>query len=251
MDIEKLRSQVKSMVGKTITHKTCSYFYNIDKSDAEKSEAIGDSEFDLVAVINTTNVIDSHMDLHLKGLWDESSLSGLSYIIDHDYSISSLIAAPQDVKAEVQSIRWKKLGLDINGTTDALVFKVKIKDYANESFIKAYKSGVPLQNSIRMRYGDVYLSVNNSEFKEEYANWNKYLKFAINPEKAIEEGYFFAVKTAYAFLEGSSVLRGSNMYTPLLEKQENTGDEPITNKNEGQESPKQLENLYSYYKTIH
>lgn len=205
---------------KEATHKLCSLTYRSD--DAEKAEGEA-TDFDFVAVINTTNWMDSHRDVHAKGIWEEDSLNGLSYIIDHNFGVSGLIAKPADVKASVRRMRWKQLGLDLNGTTDALIFEVKLKDYANPDFIRLRNGGVELQNSIRMSYDEVVLCVNDKEYGAEFEAWNKYIKEVVNFEEAEKVGYFWYVKKAKARLEGSAVLRGSNGITPILEKQENAG----------------------------
>lgn len=253
MDIEKLRSKKSAMIGKTITHKTCSYnLVESEKSTIKSVLESDDSDYDFVAVVNSTNVIDSHSDLHLDGLWNEKSFNGLSYVLDHDFSVSGLIAQPSDVKALVRRMDWNDLGVNSDGKTDALLYYVKLRDYANPDFVRAYKNGVTLQNSVRMRYEVVHLAVNNKDFKEEYANWNKYLKFAINPEKAIEDGYFFAVEKASLFLESSAVLRGSNQYTPLLEKQVEEKQVNTQSPEVGDKATQEVNNsYYSYYKTIH
>lgn len=248
INIEKLRAQKSEKLASVATFKNCSLQLHADSS----IKAEGDSTSDLVAVINTSNWLDSHGDVHAKGIWDDSPMDGISYVLDHDFSVSGLIAQPSDVKVEVRRMRWKQLGLDINGTTDALVYNVDLKEYASPDFIRAYNNGVIMQNSVRMRYDELVLCVNNKDYGAEFEAWNKYIKEVANREDAEEMGYFWYIKKARIHLEGSAVLRGSNGITPMLTtKQENTGDEPITNKNEGKESLEKLEYSYSYYKTIH
>jgi hypothetical protein len=46
--------------------------------------------------------------------------------------------------------------------------------------------------------------------------FNKYISLIANQEKAIEQGYFWAVLEAEIVEEGSSVVRGSNDITPML-----------------------------------
>ncbi|HWL22309.1 MAG TPA: hypothetical protein VNR38_00915 [Ureibacillus sp.] len=234
MDIEKLRSVTKDRIGKSVTYKVCSFNQVANNSATKAEDTEQDSGNVIYPIINTTNFLDSHGDVHAKGIWGEEPIEGISYIIDHNYGVDGLVASPKDVRVYVERLRWKQLGLDINGTTDALRFEVTLQDYANDKFVKALKAGVPLQNSVRMIYEDLSLCVNNSDFKDEYANWNKYLKEVANQEDAMELGYFWYVKKARVFLEGSAVLRGSNNMTPMQTKEEeNTGDEPITNKEEG------------------
>lgn len=225
-EIVKNKHAIKSQkLASVITHKCNSFvFRSSDSSKAEGEE--GGQGNTIRAVINTTNWLDSHADVHAKGIWEDSPLDGISYVLDHDFSVSGLIAQPSDVKAEVMRLRWKQLGLDINGTTDALVYTVTLQPYASPDFIRAYENGVVMQNSVRMRYEDLVLCVNDKEYGAEFEAWNKYIKEVANREDAENLGYFWYIKKARIVLEGSAVLRGSNAITPMLQsKQESeTGD---------------------------
>lgn len=241
MDIEKLRSQTKDRVGKTVMFKTCSFSSNnsIEKTET-KSDSVGSEykDYDFVAIVSTALFIDSHNDVHLPKMWREESFKDISYIIDHNFAVSSLIASPKDLLIKIGSKPWRELGYDADGETEVLMFYVKLQDYSNKSFVEAYKSGVPLQNSVRMKYNDIVLCVNNENEKQEFANWNKYFNMVANKEKAIEDGFFFAVKSADLVLESSSVLRGSNSMTPIMdiEQVQNTGDEPKSQIEKGEKN---------------
>lgn len=211
---------IADKLASVVTHKTCSLAIRSDEaSKAESNDSVGYGSV-IYPVINTTNWLDSHADVHAKGIWGDD-LGNPSYILDHDFSVSGLIAQPSDVKAEVRRMRWKQLGLDINGTTDALVFEVTLKEYANPDFMRAIQNGVTLQNSVRMRYDEVVLCVNDKDYGAEYEAWNKYIKEVANREDAEKLGYFWYIKKARVYLEGSAVLRGSNEVTPVLSKQNN------------------------------
>jgi hypothetical protein len=67
-----------------------------------------------------------------------------------------------------------------------------------------------------MRYIKLDLAVNDEDYKEEYAEWNKYINEIGNKEEAEELGYFWAVKEA-VLIEISAVLMGSNELTPTIE----------------------------------
>jgi len=241
MQIEELRNAVKSKVGKVVTFKTCS-FNPVSSGAVAKAEGDEDNGDMIYPVINTTNWLDSHADVHAKGIWGTEPIEGVSYIIDHDYSIDGLIASPKDVTVYVERLRWKQLGLDINGTTDALRFAVKLdRTYANPRFLALLDSGVALQNSVRMRYEDVVLCVNNKEYQQEFKNWNSFRKEVANGEEVDQLGYFYYIRKASVFLEGSAVLRGSNEMTPMATKMEL---QEVT-------ETKEIESKFSYYNTIH
>lgn len=172
-------------------------------------------------VINSCNWLDSHGDVHIKGLWDVSlkdQAGKVYYIINHDLEIGSVIAYPKDVEATVQDIAWREMGIDIDGTTQVLLYKVKLTSAANKDFLEAVKAGAPIQNSVRMRYIGMTLCIDDSsdDFKQEKANFDKYIKVVANRKDAEEQGYFWAITEAAVYKEGSAVLFGSNEATPIL-----------------------------------
>ncbi|HKZ36113.1 MAG TPA: hypothetical protein VJ184_00580, partial [Chryseolinea sp.] len=90
-----------------------------------------------------------------------------------------------------------------------------IKEY-NPIVFGQYLSKEVNQHSVGMVYVKLDLAVNDSEMKDEYVQWNKYINLIGNKEKAIEQGYFWAVKEA-KLIEISAVLAGSNELTPTLD----------------------------------
>lgn len=193
--------------------------------DNESQKAEGDNAAvgygsTIYPVINTTNWLDSHDDLHVDGIWDVSvkdQQGKVYYIINHDLMIGSVISYPDDVEPMIQSLSWKQLGFDYEGTTQALIFKTTLNEYANADAYKAIVAKKPLQNSIRMRYIDMALCINDNsdDYKAEKANFDKYLKVCANKEDALERGYFWAITQAAIHKEGSAVIFGSNSATPI------------------------------------
>jgi len=226
MTIDELVKNKKTLIdakkSNIVTHKFCSHaLVSVrDESDTVKevsSIEIGDT---ISPVINTTNYMDSHRDVHAKSIWNKSAKEQngkVYYIINHDLEIGKVIAKPDDVSIEVRDMDWRELGRDYKGTTNALIFHVKLRDYANKDFIDALKAGFPLQNSIRMRYIDVELAVSSPQYEEEYEVWKKYIDEVANRDEAEKYGYFYYVKEAQIYMEGSAVLFGSNDATPILE----------------------------------
>lgn len=195
--------------------------------DAEKAEQTEAPKYELgdiiYPVINTTNYLDSHADVHAREIWNKSAQDQngkIYYLQNHDFEIGDIIATPKDVTIELREMTWKELGKDYKGKTTALVYGVKLTDLAPDQFLKLLRSGHPLENSVRMSYVSMSFCVNNSEFVDEYANWNKYIKEVANREDAEELGYFWYIKEAKIVKEGSAVLNGSNDVTPILPKQE-------------------------------
>lgn len=193
--------------------------------EANKAEG-GDVEIKMgdfvYPVINTTNWLDSHGDVHLDGIWDVSAKdqNGKTYyIINHELELGKVIAYPGEVEILLRKMPWRDLGKDIEGDTQALIFKVKLTEKGNSDANKAIMDKVPLENSIRMRYVRIELCINDTSdsYKEEYACWLKYYDRVANKAELNEAAFFWAVSEAKIEKEGSAVLRGSNPVTPILQ----------------------------------
>lgn len=186
--------------------------------ESTKGLGIGDT---LYPVINTTYLLDSHGDLHVDGIWDNSlkdQAGKLYYAVDHQLKFGMIVSYPHEVDAFAQTMNWTDLGKDWPGTTQALIYKIQVTDKSNTDFVKAVADGVPLENSVRMQYVDMELCV-DSDAKElalEKANFYKHLPLIANKEHAMSEGYFWAIKQAKIIKEGSAVFAGSNFVTPIL-----------------------------------
>lgn len=172
-------------------------------------------------VINTTNYLDSHGDVHLKGIWDDDleEAKGNTYLVaDHRLQVGKVIAYPKNVTPTVKEMKWAELGKDFEGTTEALIFETVLQKTSFPAGFDAYKNAEPVQHSVRMRYKSIHLAVDSKQdyFKEEKAVWDKYISEIANKDEAIRKGYFWAVEKASIQKEGSMVLGGSNDATPVL-----------------------------------
>lgn len=210
-------------------------FYTIESDTTDitnKSE--GESEdpnmIRVKAVINTTNILDSHGDVHLDGIWNKSvkEQKNLYLLEEHKMSFRTIIS--DEVKASVEEIEWKKLGVKAPGTTQALVFDATIKRDRNEYMFEQYSKGFVKNHSVGMRYTKIELAINNKDYKEEFRVWEKNIDKVINRKDAEAQGYFWAVSEA-KIVEGSAVPLGSNTATPTLsveQKNEPSNDTHIT-----------------------
>jgi len=172
-------------------------------------------------VINTTNIMDSHKDVHFDGLWDKSipEQSGKTfYALNHTLEIGKIIAYPKDVEIFTHKFAFKDLGSDLEGSTQALIYKVKLQEYANKDAVYAIENKLPVENSIRMAYVKIEMGIDSDEehYKEEKAYYDKHIGKIANKEEVAKEGYFFGVHEAKIYKEGSLVLEGSNSVTPIL-----------------------------------
>ncbi|MCE5346805.1 MAG: hypothetical protein LLG13_11045 [Bacteroidales bacterium] len=168
-------------------------------------------------IINTTNILDSHGDVHIEGIWDKclAEKPNLMHIQEHQKQFDKIIADGEDLNVYVKTYNWVDLGYDHPGTTQALVFESNIKKARNEFMFGQYQKGYVKNHSVSMQYVNIELAVNDNEYKDEYAVWLKYIDNIVNKKYAESVGYFWAVTEANVF-EGSAVPVGSNPVTPTL-----------------------------------
>lgn len=194
------------------------------KSEAQKEDS---TTLHVKAVINTTNIYDSHGDVHIDGLWKNSlnSKRKLYLLQEHKADFDHVIS--RNVKAYTEQMDFKELGTDYKGKTQALIFDAEISKEQNETMYKRYKNGEVDNHSVGMYYVNLFVCINSTErwAAEEMANWDKYIKYVANPED-IQYDMFYAVTEA-KLIEGSAVLFGSNPITPTLETESKTEIETI------------------------
>lgn len=194
-------------------------------------------------VINTTNYMDSHNDVHLPKIWNQSikeQQGKVFYVTDHDLKINSVIAFPNDVSMSTKTIAWTDLGKSMSGNTEALIFEVSKDSLQHERAIKIVEEKINIEHSVRMQYVKIELAI-NSEAKEDKAYkkiFDKHIDKIANKQNAIDKGYFWAVSEAKIFKEGSMVLLGSNEVTPLLQGED--GSESPKSAQESQESAQKV-----------
>lgn len=181
-------------------------------------ESVDLEQIKVSAVINTTNILDSHGDVHIVGLWNKTlkEQRNLYLLQEHEMSFDKIIT--DDLTASVKMLSWKSLGFpEFDGSTQALVFDANIESDRNEDMFKNYLKGYVKNHSVGMQYVSLFLCINSTDnvYSEEKANWDKYINQVVNADKAIEQGYFWAVTEA-KLIEGSAVPIGSNYATPTL-----------------------------------
>lgn len=167
------------------------------------------------SIINTTNWMDSHSDVHIPGLWKKSlqETKDLYLLQEHEMTFAGIIT--DQVKAYTKKFTWQELGYDAPGMTEALVFESTIDNERNPFMFDQYRKGYVKNHSVGMQYVILELAINDpgDYWKEEFAAWNKYFDDIANKEVAEAQGYFWAVREAKA-IEGSAVPIGSNRMTP-------------------------------------
>lgn len=189
--------------------------------------------------INTTRLLDSHDDVHIDGLWTKT-LSENKYILhlqEHCMKFDNVIS--DEVVASTQKMSWKQLNQPFTGSTEVLIFDSTIREDRNEDMFERYLKGYVKQHSVGMRYVTLFMCINSGEkrYEEEKKAWDKYFPMVINSDRALEQGYFFAVTEA-KLVEGSAVVLGSNFATPTISVNElQPSDDTVeANKDDSRES---------------
>lgn len=195
---------------------------------ANKAQLLEDDTDDVIqrlCVINTTNWLDSHSDVHIPGLWKKSlaESKGLYHLQEHSLTFRGIIT--DEVTAYTQQMSWQQLGLDVGGVTEALLFLSTIRKERNPYMFDQYRLNYVKNHSVGMRYVIIELAINDADewYKEEFSVWNKYIGDIANREEAEAQGFFWAIREAKV-IEGSAVPIGSNRITPTLSS--GTGKQP-------------------------
>lgn len=164
-------------------------------------------------VINTTNLMDSHSDVHIPGLWKKSLSESKDFYLCQEHSLTFEGIITNDVNAYTKTMSWLDLGATYPGTTEALMFKAIIGD-RNEYMLEQYCKGYVKNHSVGMRYVKIVMCINDDRYGAEYEAWQKYFPMVANSADAEAQGYFWAVTEA-KIIEGSAVPKGSNWITPV------------------------------------
>ncbi|WP_159522851.1 hypothetical protein [Sunxiuqinia indica] len=187
-----------------------------NKAD-EDNDNNNPDEIKVKVVINTTNLLDSHKDVHIPGLWHKSLKENklIMHLQEHQMKFDKIISDGDDLKAYTKTYTWEKLGYEFEGDTEALVFESTIKRARNPYMFDQYQKGYVRNHSVGMRYIKLILCINDEDYGAEHDAWEKYYSQIVNKEDADNSGFFWAVRDAQV-IEGSAVPKGSNWATPTL-----------------------------------
>lgn len=219
----------------------------IDITNKAEGESTDPNILHVKAVINTTNILDSHGDVHWQGLWNKSlqeTKQRILFLQEHDLSFKSILAKGADLNVYVKTMTWKEMGYDVEGTTEALIFDATIKRNKTPEMFDRYKDKEVDNHSVGMRYVKVLLAINNKDYGNEHDVWEKHIDKVINRAAAEAKGYMWIVKEAIP-VEGSAVPLGSNFVTPTLSVSKS---EPDTSTQKDNEPSMTLDELKSIIK---
>jgi hypothetical protein len=218
------------------------------KADISQIDLTNTNALNVKAIINTTNIMDSHDDVHIPGLWTKSlqENKNIMHLQEHNMSFKNIISSNEDLHAYTKFYNWTDLGYDFQGQTQALEFDSNVKKTRNQYMFEQYANNYVTNHSVGMRYVKIFLAVNDPDYPEEFEVWERYINSVVNADLANEKGYFYAVTEA-KIIEGSAVPLGSNNITPTrsvtpkeeteLEKQIKELKEIINNIKEPQKEP--------------
>lgn len=221
------------------------------KTKAKKSQTNKQKEgqfVDVTAIISTTNIRDSHKDVHLKG-WAKKSIKenkSIMHLQEHKSDeFSKIISEGEDLKVYTKDFTWKELGFDFEGKTEALVFESRVRKERNPEMYKQYKNEWVKNHSVGMSYVKIFLAMDsdNEDHKENKEKFDKYIDSIANKEEVVADGYFWGVVEAKVH-EGSSVPAGSNFATPTQSVKQSKNKK----KSKKQKMSKKMKALKKYLK---
>ena len=178
-------------------------------------ESITSDIIQVKTVINTTNIIDSHSDLHMPTIWNKTVKDNpfSFHLKQHESIFESVIS--NKARNYNEKSNFNNLGLDVNFPTVANINEFIFARKSMPFMFDKYVNGDVMQHSVGMMYVNLDMAFYDEESEKQMDFFNEMKKNAVNPEVADEYGYFWVVYEAKK-REGSAVVFGSNSVTPTL-----------------------------------
>ena len=216
----------KSEIYKSIEKGNVSVF-NLDsvKKAFETSKSINFDDDYYYIVVNSANVLDSHLDLHVDGNWNKSvkdQQGKCFFVFDHTLKRSEIIAMKKDIEMFTENIPWSFLGKSYDGETYCLIYKFKKSKVLSEEAKNFLDEGHEMEASVRMQYIKIEAAYNsdNPDYSKQKSVFDNYYPLIVNKDDFEEIDYFWVVKEAKNVMESSLVMFGSNPATGLIENKE-------------------------------
>jgi hypothetical protein len=199
-------------------------------------------------VVNSSNILDSHRDLHVKGNWDKSvkEQQGKVYLVfDHQLKRNEIIAMKEDISMFTAEIPFSLIGKNYDGDTYALIYKVAKNKIVNKEAKEWLNDGYSLEASVRMQYVKIELAVNtnDSDSVKEKETFDKYIDVIANKNEFKDLDYFWVVKEAKNVQESSLVMFGSNSATGTIQENKTEADVITSEKTEPSDDTQTTEML--------
>lgn len=174
-----------------------------------------DDDYYYIAV-NSCWVLDSHDDLHIKGIWDDDTEQGEVFLlVDHDTSMDCVVVKKKYIERFIATVPFKSLNKPYEGSTQVLMYKFSKDKVIHEKAKEWLESGDEIEASVRMRYDDIEFAMdsNHPDDKDEKKNYDTYFPKIANKAEFEYVYYFFIIKKARNIKESSLVIFGSNSAT--------------------------------------
>jgi hypothetical protein len=200
-------------------------------------------------VVNSSNILDSHRDLHVKGNWDKSvkEQQGKVYLVfDHQLKRNEIIAMKEDISMFTAEIPFSLIGKNYDGDTYALIYKVAKNKIVNKDAKEWLNDGYSLEASVRMQYVKIELAVNTNDTDsvKEKETFDKYIDVIANKNEFKDLDYFWVVKEAKNVQESSLVMFGSNSATGTIQENKTEADVITSEKTEPSDDTQTSKNNY-------
>lgn len=244
------KSSIQKSVDKGVAV-SCKSLNSVKMEVAEKAITV-DKDFYYIAV-NTTNILDSHDDLHVNGIWNKTLIDqqGKNYLVDsHELTLGSTIVRKEHIEMFVAKVTFKSIGMPYDGSTQVLVYKFR-KDRVINPMVKEWlESGDAIQASVRMQYVviEFALDSNYPDDADSKKRYDDYIGTIANKSEFEYIPYFFIIKEAKNVRESSLVPFGSNHATGKLKNIEplestHTDAQPLLNTKRQEQATELLNKL--------
>lgn len=231
---EQLFDRLRENKSLIIDAKKSTIYKSIDKNQAvsmksvdlikftEESKAFKVDDNYYYFAVNSTNILDSHCDLHVNGIWNKSvkEIQGKNYLVeDHELEVSKVIVRKEHIEIFTAKVPFSMIGKDYAGNTEVLIYKVPKNQVKNPVLKDWLDSGDAIEASVRMQYVTVLLAMdsNNPEDETEKKNYDDYIGLIANKDEFEYIPYFFVIKEAKNVKESSLVPFGSNSSTGVIQ----------------------------------
>jgi hypothetical protein len=180
-------------------------------------------------VVNSSNILDSHNDMHVDGNWKKTvkEQQGKVYLVfDHTLKRSEIIAMQKDIEMLTAKIPFTLLGKNYDGESYCLIYKVAKDKIVNKEAKQWLEDGHKLEASVRMQYVNIEtaFNTNDKDYTKQKETYDLYYPQIANKEDFEEVDYFWVVKEAKNVYESSLVLFGSNGATGLIQENKTDAD---------------------------
>lgn len=176
------------------------------------------NELTVTAIGNTAGWLDSHRDVIGATAYDKTiaergpkGADMIYHLMDHGRTHEHEIGQMLDIYTKDFDPSYFNVKTDLKRITSCL-FKSKMIREDNPKMFDKYKAGRIKQHSIGLIYVNLSLCINDTDYKEEFAEWEKRFPEVINKEDAEKLGHFW-YSSEIKLLENSAVLWGANSLT--------------------------------------